>query len=245
MQDVLGVVGGFGGYATLDFFARVLKKFASESERSYPHIIMDNDFSMPSRTRALLTGEGYADVVAAIASSMRFLVSRGGTSVRYIVLPCGTSHYFLPDVYRLVPEAEERVVHAIRLLGRELKAKGVENVLVIAAEGALKKHLYRDCLHEYDIAVSEPCAVEYQEIRRFIEYVKADAYPVDLAERFSAFLQKYEEKDVVLGCTEFPVLMRRLMEGNDAPTSDVCLWRGRRFYDPLTVVIDFLYANMA
>lgn len=78
MQDVLGIVGGFGGYATLDFFARVLKKFASESERSYPHIIMDNDFSMPSRTRALLTGEGYADVVAAIASSMRFLVSRGG-----------------------------------------------------------------------------------------------------------------------------------------------------------------------
>ena len=151
----------------------------------------------------------------------------------------------MPDVYRLVPEAEERVVHAIRLLGRELKAKGVENVLVIAAEGALKKHLYRDCLHEYDIAVSEPCAAEYQEIRRFIEYVKADAYPVDLAERFSAFLQKYEEKDVVLGCTEFPVLMRRLMEGNDAPASDVCLWRGRRFYDPLTVVIDFLYANMA
>ena len=181
------VVGGFGGYATLDFFARVLKKFASESERSYPHIIMDNDFSMPSRTRALLTGEGYADVVAAIASSMRFLVSRGGTSVRYIVLPCGTSHYFLPDVYRLVPEAEERVVHAIRLLGRELKAKGVENVLVIAAEGALKKHLYRDCLHEYDIAVSEPCAVEYQEIRRFIEYVKADAYPVDGQEFWPSF----------------------------------------------------------
>ena len=26
--------------------------------------------------------------------------------------------------------------------------------------------------------------------------------------------------------------------------SDVYVWRGRRFYDPLTVVLDFLYKNM-
>ena len=244
MQDVLGIVGGFGGYATLDFFARVLKKFASESERGYPHIIMDNDFSMPSRTRALLTGEGYKEVVSAIASSMRILVHREGTKARYIVLPCGTSHYFLPDVYQLVPEAEERVVHAIRLLGDDLRARGVKDVLVIAAEGTLYKHFYRDCLHDYGIRVSEPPEAEYQEIRYFIECVKTDAYPVELAERFCAFLQKYEEKDVVLGCTEFPVLMRHLMERDGMTPSDVYVWRGRRFYDPLTAVLDFLYKNM-
>lgn len=194
MQDVLGIVGGFGGYATLDFFERVLKKFASGLERSYPHIIMDNDFSMPSRTRALLTGEGYEEIVSAMSSSMQILMRKGRAEARYIVLPCGTSHYFLPDVYRLVPEAEE------------LRAKSVEDVLVIAAEGTLHKHLYRDCLHDYGIRVSEPPELEYQEIRYFIECVKADAYPVDFAERFCAFLQKHEEKEVVLGCTEFPVL---------------------------------------
>lgn len=244
MQDVLGIVGGFGGYATLDFFARVLKRFASSSERGYPHIIMDNDFSMPSRTRALLTGEGYEEITEAIASSMRLLVSWGGTGVRYIVLPCGTSHYFLPDVYRLVPEAKERVVHAVRLLGEALRERGVASVLAIAAEGTLHRHLYRDCLSEYGIRVSEPGAEDYLEIRYFIECVKTDDYPADLAERFCAFLQKYEAEDVVLGCTEFPVLMRRLMERDGMTAPDDCAWRGRRFYDPLTAVLDFLYKNM-
>lgn len=54
----LGIIGGFGGYATLGFFQRILEAFASDSERNYPHIYMDNDFTMPSRTKALLEGGG-------------------------------------------------------------------------------------------------------------------------------------------------------------------------------------------
>lgn len=51
----IGIIGGFGAYATLDFYGRLLDSFAVESERDYPNMIIDNVYSMPSRTRALLT----------------------------------------------------------------------------------------------------------------------------------------------------------------------------------------------
>lgn len=36
----LGLIGGFGGYAALDSFRRILEKFQIDTERSYPHIII-------------------------------------------------------------------------------------------------------------------------------------------------------------------------------------------------------------
>lgn len=52
----IGIIGGFGAYATLDFYGRLLDSFEVASERDYPNMIIDNVYSMPSRTRALLTG---------------------------------------------------------------------------------------------------------------------------------------------------------------------------------------------
>lgn len=57
-RQSVGIIGGFGAYATLGFYRSILEAFASESERNYPHIYMDNDFTMPSRTKALLEGGG-------------------------------------------------------------------------------------------------------------------------------------------------------------------------------------------
>lgn len=54
----IGIIGGFGAYATLDFYKRLLDSFEVTSERDYPDMIIDNVYSMPSRTRALLTGGG-------------------------------------------------------------------------------------------------------------------------------------------------------------------------------------------
>ena len=40
----VGIIGGFGAYATLDFYGRLLDSFAVESERDYPNMIIDNVF---------------------------------------------------------------------------------------------------------------------------------------------------------------------------------------------------------
>lgn len=229
-RESVGILGGFGAYATLGFYRRMLEAFASDSERNYPHIYMDNDFTMPSRTRALLYGDDYEEVVKLIAASMRKMI---GMDVDYIVMVCGTAHAFLPDVYQLVPEAREKVLHIIEILRDSLNTGAVSEVLVIAAEGALQKGLYPAYLKP--VKCINPTEEYYDEIRFLIESVKQNMFEDNVYQRFIAFLNQFHCKDVVLGCTEFPVLVEAVknsrFEGQIKPY---------RFYDPLVLTIQRL-----
>lgn len=227
----LGVLGGFGGYATIDFFRRLLEKFSSSTERSYPHVIMDNNFSMPSRTKALLSGEGWDEIVEAITHSMRIMLSE---NVDAIVLVCGTAHAFLPDVYKIVPEAKDKVVSIIDALGEKLKKEEINQVLIVAAEGTLYRHIFSDRLKLLGIDGLEPSSNEWPEIRRFIEIVKRNNYSDDIAVDFLKFIQNYGRENVVLGCTEFPALVNEFKKSNPAYGKEY------NFYDPLEVVLDKL-----
>ena len=43
MEDyVIGIIGGMGSYATIDFFRRLVDAFPAEKEWERPRIIVDN-----------------------------------------------------------------------------------------------------------------------------------------------------------------------------------------------------------
>lgn len=228
-RETIGIVGGFGAYATLNFYKRLLQEFSSENERNYPHIIIDNNFTMPSRTRALLYEEAYEQVVKEISASIRMLMDNNASK---IILVCGTAHYFLQDIYRQIPEAQEKIVNIIDIVGEELQKQKKDTVLVIAAEGALKKNIYVNGLSRHGINVVQPTEDEYLEIRYFIESVKQNMLSNETVERFNHFLgggAKGKLNDVVLGCTEFPVIVQ-FMEDLLGPSK-------YNFYDPLEMTI--------
>ena len=229
-QQTIGLMGGFGAYATLRFYRRILEAFSSESERNYPHMILDNDFTMPSRTRALLYGEAYGTVVEQMAASMRRLLDM---NVDYIILICGTAHAFLPDVYQFVPEAKTRVLDIIDALGEEMgQKKDVDSALIIAAEGTLMKGLYSARLLQYGIRCLEPEEEYFDSLRRMIEGVKQNHVTEALLQDFVCFLDEFGLRDVVLGCTEFPVLTEHALS--------LLLDKDYRFWDPLEIIIQKL-----
>lgn len=235
-KEAIGIVGGFGGFATLNFFKRILEEFASECERNYPHIYMDNDFTMPSRTRSLLTGEQHEVIVNAIAASIRKLIYLGGDSNVHIILPCGTSHAFLKDVYKLVPEAEEHIINIIETAGKRLNTMSVNEVLIIAAEGTLKHDIYAKAFEKYNIKCITPDAAYYSEIRYFIEAVKRNILSDEVSDRFLKFLETFQVENIVLGCTEFPVLIDYLHKSNFIES----IRSKYNFYDPLEITIEEL-----
>ena len=224
----VGIIGGFGAYATLDFYGRLLDSFAVESERDYPNMIIDNVFSMPSRTRALLTGEGQTEIVETIANSMKKMLDY---DVDCMVMICGTAHYFLPYVHEKLPEAKDKVVNILEATGKHLAANNIDKVLILAAEGTLKQKLYSRTLARYNIACVEPEEQYWEEIRYFIECVKQNKYDNELKDRFLRFLDGYDVDNIILGCTEFPVLLRHIDMGEG--TSN--------FYDPLTYGIQEIH----
>ena len=224
----VGIIGGFGAYATLDFYGRLLDSFAVESERDYPNMIIDNVFSMPSRTRALLTGEGQTEIVETIANSMKKMLD---CDVDCMVMICGTAHYFLPYVHEKLPEAKDKVINILEATGKHLAANNIDKVLILAAEGTLKQKLYTRTLARYNIACVEPEEQYWEEIRYFIECVKQNKYDNELNDRFLRFLDGYDVDNIILGCTEFPVLLRHIDMGEG--TSN--------FYDPLTYGIQEIH----
>lgn len=230
-KEKIGIVGGFGAYATLDFFKQILDMFASDCERNYPYVLLDNNFTMPSRTRALLTGEDYEIVVEEIARSLKRLCEY---NVEHIILPCGTAHAFLTDVYKIVPEARGKIINLIETSGMMLAENEVKDVFVIAAEGSMKNKIYSEIFNAYGISCCYPEEEEYPIVRYFIECVKRNELTEDVVAAFLDFLEKHNKTNIFLGCTEFPVLLNYIF------SLEICQkeeWNGYVFWNPLEMVL--------
>lgn len=234
-HDIIGLIGGFGGYATLDFYRRLLETFHGESERDFPHIIIDNDFTMPSRTRCLLTGEGYEEIVNGITKSMKLLIHGGAN---HIVLVCGTAHYFLDDVYKKIPEAKKYVLDIIDITGEYYAKTQKDPLFIMAAEGTLEKKIYPHKLKKNGIECFQPLPNDYPEIRFFVECVKQNEISEITYRRFSEFINKYKATKILLGCTELPVLV------NSPQIKEFVNFEKIHFYNPLEYVLKHLVATI-
>lgn len=230
-KQKIGLIGGFGAYATLDFYERFLKKFASDCERNYPHIYMDNNYTMPSRTRALLCGDNYKEIVDEICSSIQLMID---VNVDYIILICGTAHAFLPDIFIKIPEARNRIINIIECVKKTLNRKNIRKVLVVAAEGTLQNGVYEKKLDGIECIV--PQKEDYSQIRTFIEAVKQNKVDDNIAIQWYSFLDKFGCDNVLLGCTELPVLVDSIDEK----------WKGKfNYFDPLEEVLDELKERLS
>ena len=94
-KTTIGVVGGFGSYATLHFFKRILDNFDVEKEWERPRIIIDNYCTLPSRVRCILYGEQEQEIIEGLNSSIQNLIKY---DCDYIIIICNTAHYFLNQI---------------------------------------------------------------------------------------------------------------------------------------------------
>ena len=226
---IVGIVGGMGTYATIDLFRRLADAIPAEKEWDRPRIIIDNNCTMPSRVRALLYGERREELVDALSDSVRHMLDIG---VSRIIFACNTSHCFIPDVLRQVPEAQGVILHIIDALGKDLSGRGVTSVGLVATEGTIDSKIYEDTFRAYDISVTAPTEAEYAKLREFIEAVKQDKISDGICEEFRDFIESFGEESVIMGCTELPILYRETVTRGFAPAKDI--------YDPLQTAIDII-----
>ncbi len=230
-NDVIGIVGGMGSFATLDFFKRLIKSFPAEKEWDRPRIIIDNNCTIPSRVRAILYNEAWDEVGDQLADSVRHLI---GAGANILVLACNTSHVFLPEIINRVPEAEGKFVNIIDSLGETLAATGVTEYRLLASEGTLDSGVYQLYLKKYGITIEPPDKTEYPLFRSIIEDVKQDMVNPETAQKLIDAMHQGTNKNVIIGCTEFP------------PVYELCrdqlAAEGYHIYDPLDTTIQKIHA---
>lgn len=231
-EYTIGILGGMGSYATLHFFARILKAFPAKREWERPRILIDNRCTMPSRVRAYLYGEKRQELVGMMAESIKYLCNAGAN----IIIPvCNTAHLFLDEVKALLCEADgKKIINMIQLCADSLGREETESreFYVLATEGTIDSKIYHRTFEQAGLQVKCPCVSEYAEIRELIEAVKQDRISDAVKEKFLRLLKECGYGNIILGCTEIPVLydLTRKAAGE----------AGIKVYDPLEAVLSLL-----
>ena len=227
-NDVIGVLGGMGSFATLHFFEALLKAFPAIKEWERPRIIIDNRCTMPSRVLAVLEGVKREQLLDELCDSVLSLLNAGATK---IILACNTSHCFLPEIFKRVPNADKHIVNIIENCCRKISENSVQSVGLIASEGTIQSNIFTNELQKYGIKAIIPENEQYQIQRELIEDVKQDHITESTKKKFIMLLKSMNEKSIILGCTEFPVLL------SSCKAEEL---EGLQIFDPLLCAIEKL-----
>ncbi|HEY9343798.1 MAG TPA: amino acid racemase, partial [Inquilinus sp.] len=94
---VIGVIGGMGPAATVEFMSRVIRRTDAEDDSDHFRMLVDNNPKVPSRIAAIIDRTG-ADPLPDL-QLMAAGLERAGAD--FLVMPCNTAHHY----HRAIAEA--------------------------------------------------------------------------------------------------------------------------------------------
>src|SRR5688572_33509583 len=89
MSPLLGVLGGMGPLATVDFLAKLIEETGAERDEDHVPVVVYSVPQIPSRPAAIL--HGGASPLPAMLEGVRTLERAGATA---IAIACNTAHYW-------------------------------------------------------------------------------------------------------------------------------------------------------
>lgn len=209
-MKTLGILGGMGPMATVDFFNKVVNKTDAHSDAEHIHILIDNYSQIPDRT-AFILNEGQSPVKALVEAAMRLQMM--GAEV--ITMPCNTAHYFYDDINRFL---DIPVLNMIEETAKHLKATrpNMKRVGLMATTGTYEGHVYDQVFKKYGLEVVFPTDSIKETIMNIIYGIKEGHMDQrDLMLEVINYFDSMGVNQLILGCTELPVAVTySKIEGN-------------------------------
>ena len=203
-MKVIGVLGGMGPAATLDFMAKVYAADSAPIEQDRVRLIVDCNPAVPDRNAAT-RGEGPSPgpVLAAMAKG---LVAAGAD---VLVIACNTAHAWREEV---AAAAGIPVLSMIDAACDALAARcpGARRIGLLAGQGCLDAGVYQDAFAERGWTTVLPGADAQTGFMDALYRIKGGA--MGAAER-AAFVACASDvagsgaEAIVAGCTEVPLLL--------------------------------------
>ena len=205
-MDTVGVLGGMGPLATIDFMRKVLDATPAARDQDHLPMIVCSLPQIPDRTAAF-RGDGDSPLDAIVACGRR-LASAGAD---LIVMPCNTAHLWFDDVQQ---QLQLPMLHLVDAALREaLDLAGAEaRVGLLATDATIASGLYinRRLADTPPPQWLLPTAGEMLAlVMPGIAAVKAGRLPDGqalLADAARALEQRGADV-LVLGCTEIPLVL--------------------------------------
>ncbi|MBI3976119.1 MAG: amino acid racemase [Armatimonadetes bacterium] len=205
MHRTIGVIGGMGPWATLDFFEKVLRLTPARRDQEHLRLIIDNNPKIPDRGPAIL-GEGGEDPTPALVATARTVEAAGAD---LIVIPCNTAHFFYEPIRRAV---RVPVLHIMEEVARAAAQRlpALRRVGLLGTRATVATGLYQKAFRPQGVEVLAPDTAGQAVIDRLIYAIKAGEAGEALRAEGAAVGRRLGEAGagaVVLGCTELPLVL--------------------------------------
>ena len=204
---MIGVLGGMGPMATVDFFRKVLLETPATGDADHIPLLIQSDPRIAPRPVAILSG-GRSPLSELLAGRDR-LISAGALA---LAMPCNTAHFWYAD---LVKDCSVPFLSIVDASVDELSplADPGSTIGIIATRATLAARIFDPALARSGYTIMVPSENELNAlVLPGIEFVKAgDALRGGqlLEEAVQALLDR-GARAVILACTETPLALDAL-----------------------------------
>jgi aspartate racemase len=201
---MIGVLGGMGPLATVDFFSKVISETPAKGDADHVPMLIQSDPRIAPRPPAIL-GEGRSPLPELLAGRDR-LISAGATA---LAMPCNTAHFWYAD---LIEGCSVPFLSIVDASANELSllADAGSAIGIIATRATLAAQIFDPALVRSGYTVMLPDEIVMNTlVLPGIEFVKAGdtLRGGQLIEEAVQALLNHGARAVVLACTETPLAL--------------------------------------
>ncbi len=203
-QKTVGVLGGMGPEATVDFMAKVIAMTDAARDQDHVRMLVDHNPHVPNRQDAILAdGDDPGPVLAAMAAQLE------AAGADFLVIPCNTAYVFEDAILAATHIPLISIVGVSIAAARDC-APQAGRIGVLATDGCLQSGIYQSGLEEAGLAAELPTAEELGEIMTLIEAIKGGRPSENVSRDMAALAEALASRGagaIIAGCTEIPLVL--------------------------------------
>ena len=197
---MIGILGGMGTQAGLDFCNKLAKLNKGKTDQQYPLFVLYNKSNIPGRPENL---HKYNKVLKSLLAGCKFLEK---SKCKFIVIPCNTAHYWFDNLQNkikipIISMPKEVYDHSVKTCKKNSK------IGILATEGTLKTGVYNKFFDKKFKLINPIKSVQKNNVNKAIKLVKMGKIKeAEKAIRPAVnSLIKMKCRKIILGCTELPI----------------------------------------
>ena len=214
---MIGILGGMGTQAGLDFCNKLAILYRGKVDQEYPLFLLYNKSNIPGRPESIgvqtknlsnrfeskKSKKKYLAVLKSLITGCRVLKK---SKCKFIVIPCNTAHYWYDDLLSkvklpIINMPKEVYKHALKI------CKKKTFIGLLATEGTIKTGIYNKFFDKEFRLLYPSSGLQKNSVNKAIKFVKVGNEKAARKKIKPAinYLIKKRCKKIILGCTELPI----------------------------------------
>ena len=197
---MIGILGGMGTQAGLDFCNKLALINRGKIDQQYPLFILYNKSNIPKRPENI---KKYNNVLNSLIKGCLLLQKN---KCKFIVMPCNTAHYWHSDFQKKIKIPIVSMPKEVYLYSKKTCKNNSKNG-ILCTEATLKTKIYNKYFDKNFDLISPKKSIQKNSVNKSIKLVKmGKVREAEKAIRPAVnYLMKSKCKKIILGCTELPI----------------------------------------